>query len=438
MEELLKMARKTADQAEIYSLRQNNNTIQINGDKLDNIDSKILAGVCLRLIKNGNLGFAYTRNLTNRQELLDNALSSTKCGVRADYDFPFTDNIPQPFGIDESTEGLSNSELVGECQRVTSLLRPHFDADIIAGAFTTLNEFRIMNSSGSDLMQQSSSYGFYANMSFPGSKAGILRVFKSKRFEPFPDDIVAEMLRLYGHSGRTVSPSSGKMQVLFMPTSMIVFVWRLASGVNPGSIYDKVSPLSDKFGKKVFDSQISIFDDPTDSDYPGARAFDDEAVACRPLTLIDEGEFKNTYYDLNFAGRVNTVSSGHGYKTEPIFQSRDPLTITPIPALRHMFIKPGANSLWEMVKAIDKGIILNSAQSCHTGNIPNGDYSIGVSSGFYVEKGEIIGRVRDGMIAGNIYEALNHVMALGNKLYPCYNAWAPPVLFDNINVTFRQ
>lgn len=437
MNKFMEMARKKVDQAEIYSLRQINNFVQLNGDRLDNIDSKILAGICLRIIKDRNLGFAYTRNLTNPHELLNNAMSSTKGGVRAEYDFPSTDAIPDQSGSDDSISDISNKELVEECRRVTGLLRPHTNADTVTGAFTTLDELCIMNSSGTDLSSQSSSYGIYANMSFPGSKIGIWRVFKSKQFQPFPDDTVAEMIRLFHHSHKIINPPSGKMQVLFMPASMIVFVWRIASGTNPANIENKVSPLSTKLGAKLFDSQISIYDDPTDSDYPGERAFDDEAVACKPLTIIDKGEFINHYHDLNSANRMNTVSTGHGYKTEPIYQTRDPLTITPLPALGHMFFKPGTRSLWEMIETIDKGIILDSAQSCHAGNIPNGDYSIGVSSGFYVEKGEIIGRVKDGIIAGNIYTTLNQVRAVGNKLYPCYNAWVPPVLFDDINIVFK-
>lgn len=46
------------------------------------------------------------------------------------------------------------------------------------------------------------------------------------------------------------------------------------------------------------------------------------------------------------------------------------------------------------------------ALGAHSGNIPNGDFSIGLSPGLYVENGEIVGHVKDSMVAGNIYEVM--------------------------------
>ena len=109
-----------------------------------------------------------------------------------------------------------------------------------------------------------------------------------------------------------------------------------------------------------------------------------------------------------------------------------------------MRIKPGKKSFSELVKSIDKGIIIEGALGAHSGNIPNGDYSVGVNPGLYVENGEIIGRVKDVMIAGNIYETLKYVIDIGDTLHPSfiglgdYNAWVPAILFDNISVATKS
>ena len=99
-----------------------------------------------------------------------------------------------------------------------------------------------------------------------------------------------------------------------------------------------------------------------------------------------------------------------------------------------MTIKPGNKSFLQLVKSIDRGIILEGALGFHSGNIPNGDYSVGVSPGLYVENGEIKGRVKDAMIAGNIYETLKHVVDVGDTLdlanMMSFDGWAPPILCD--------
>ena len=54
----------------------------------------------------------------------------------------------------------------------------------------------------------------------------------------------------------------------------------------------------------------------------------------------------------------------------------------------------------------------------------------------YVEKGEIVGRVKDAMAAGNIYETLKEVVALEDVAHPTYGGTFPAVLLDQVNVAW--
>jgi PmbA protein len=90
------------------------------------------------------------------------------------------------------------------------------------------------------------------------------------------------------------------------------------------------------------------------------------------------------------------------------------------------------------VQSIDKGIIIAGALGAHSGNIPNGDFSVGVSPGLYIEKGEIVGHVKDAMAAGNIYDILKNIVERENMLHPCSGGNFPSLLFDNITVTVKK
>jgi len=46
------------------------------------------------------------------------------------------------------------------------------------------------------------------------------------------------------------------------------------------------------------------------------------------------------------------------------------------------------------------------------GSSISGDFSINVDLGFLVQNGQVVGRVKDTMVAGNVYTALKHVVAL--------------------------
>ena len=95
MEKLLQMAKKVSDQAEVYSQESSSNSVSFENAKLHDIESDFSAGIALRIIKDGKLGFAYTRNLNNREELISHALHSLKGKVAADYQLPSYQKLPK-------------------------------------------------------------------------------------------------------------------------------------------------------------------------------------------------------------------------------------------------------------------------------------------------------------------------------------------------------
>jgi len=107
--------------------------------------------------------------------------------------------------------------------------------------------------------------------------------------------------------------------------------------------------------------------------------------------------------------------------------------------LDKLFIQAGTDSFDDLIAKMDKGVIVFGALGAHSGNLPNGDFSVGINPCFYVENGKIIGRVKDSMVAGNIYDIMkNNVEAVGKDLESSYMVTAPPVLFNNINVAIKS
>jgi len=437
MEKLLEMARKVCDRAEVYSNDYAYSPVSFENGKLHDIDTKFQSGVSLRIIKDNRLGFAYTRNLINREELLRNASDSLTGGVEAHYEFPFTQNPSQLDTYDSSIEDCSSTKMVEECARVCEILKSKTDAEISMTSFSYVETIRLMNTEGTDLSEKSSFYGIYGAAVYPGSASGIRRGYLDKRFRKMPDSVVHEMIELYNASSKVVEPSGGKMKAMFMPNSMYTLNWRILSGMSARSVYEKISPVAGKIGERIFSESLTIHDDPLDESHPEARAFDDEGVCCSPLTIVENGVLRSFYYDLNYAKKLNAKSTGHGFRTSR--WGGDSVMLKPGPVLTHMRIKPGNSSFSEMVESIDRGIIIEGALGAHSGNIPNGDYSIGLNPGLYVEKGEIRGRVKDAMVAGNVYDTLKYIIHIGDTLHPAFSGeWLPPILFDNVSVALKK
>jgi len=434
MEKLLEMAKKVCNQAEIFSLDTKQNSVAFEDAKLHDIDTKFQSGVSIRIIKDGKLGFAYTRNLINRDELLQNALNSLKGGVEADYEFPITKDLPKLNTFDASLENISSNQMVEECGRVCEALKKA-KGEISATAYTYQETIRILNTKGTDVSNKSSHYGLYHNVSYPGTAIGIGRVWSAKKFEKMPDNVLNETIELFNLSSKEINAKGGKMKVMFMPNCMYALNWRIQSGTNSKSVYEKVSPVASKIGEKIFSDKITIYDDPHDDKYPGARAFDDEGVATSRFNLVNNGVLENFYYDLNYAKKMNKKSSGHGYRSAQ--WETDTVTIKPTPTLGYIRFQTGNKSFKELVKSIDRGIIIEGALGAHSGNIPNGDLSIGANPALYIENGEILGQVKDVMVAGNIYEMFKNVIDVSDTLYFSYSGLMPAILFDDVSVSTK-
>jgi len=86
----------------------------------------------------------------------------------------------------------------------------------------------------------------------------------------------------------------------------------------------------------------------------------------------------------------------------------------PGPSPHAFVVKPGNVSFEAMVQSIDEGIIVEQLLGAGQGNSLGGDFSGNVLLGYKIEKGEIVGRVKDTMISGNVYQLLKNIAAIGS------------------------
>jgi PmbA protein len=434
MEALLEIAKKVSDQVEIYSLEQATDSVSFENAKLKDIDSKLQSGISLRIIKDGKLGFAFTRNLISGEEFLQNALDSLS--VEAGFDLPVTRDPAQLDTYNSAIETLTNTNIVDECNRICEMLGPRRSGQINIQAGRVTSRVRLINSNGTDLSSRSSLYYCYTAIMYPGSYSSISRLVALKHFERTPDEHLNFIVNTYNKSLKEASPRGGKMKVLFLPDTIYSLMWRLASATNGKNIYEGKSPVSEKLGDEMFDRQLTVYNDPLNDQFPGARSFDDEGTPCRYFPVVENGVLKNFYYDLHYADKLNASPTGHGFRSA--MWGGDSIATKPTPSLDHAFIKPGDKSLSELIGSIDRGIIIAGVLGAHSGNIPNGDFSMGLSPGLYVEKGEIVGNVKDAMVAGNIYEVMKNVLAIEDTLYPAMTGTFPAILFDSVSVATKS
>ncbi|MCJ7523235.1 MAG: TldD/PmbA family protein, partial [Dehalococcoidia bacterium] len=207
---------------------------------------------------------------------------------------------------------------------------------------------------------------------------------------------------------REIAPAPvGQLPVIFTPLGVAATLMApLAMAINGKTVLQGASPLGHRLGEKVLDSRVSIWDDATIGYRPGSRLCDGEGIPSRRIPIIENGVVTNFLYDLQTAALAGTKSTGSGSRGLATLPSPSPSTVV---------VENGDTGFEDMLADIKEGLIVEQLLGATQGNILGGDFSGNILLGYAVKNGEIIGRVKDTMISGNIYEALKDVAAIGSE-----------------------
>lgn len=431
MRGLIECAERSGAEFEIYSRSSETKVVTIENSELKDVESGMISGVSLRLLKDGMIGFSFARNLTDPAGLVENAMASLKSGVTAGFSFPGSQPCPKLRTSSEKAGLITSGDLLAEVFRIRDVLSRGDKAQVNASTQLVTAENRLINSAGIDVAWKESSVEKSGSLVAGGGSKYSTGDYGFDLF-PMRNAALEQVSRLYRSGSKEMRPASGKRRVLFMPCAMNTLLWRLQSGTSGQTLYQKITPLSGKIGDKVGSEILTLRNNPLNDSIPGARAVDDEGVPCTDLPIIERGVFKGFYYDLNYAAKAGVCATGHGFRRS--IWGGDPIMMQPHPYLGHFYFDSGEKSFDELLEEMGTGIVVFGALGDHTGNIPNGDFSIGLSLGLCVEGGHIVGKAKDTMVSGNVYDILKRAIAVGCDSEPNYSN-NPPILFDGVAVS---
>ncbi|MFC2069412.1 metallopeptidase TldD-related protein, partial [Chloroflexota bacterium] len=197
------------------------------------------------------------------------------------------------------------------------------------------------------------------------------------------------------------SLSSRSLPVIFTPNGVAsALISPLMAAFNGKLVLEGASPIGSKIGQQIFNKDLWLWDDPTLDYRPMSRSCDDEGIPSQRTPLIVGGKVANFFYDLQTAGLAHAKSTGNGGRNRGGLPSPSPSAFV---------IAPGKVTFNEMINNIEEGLIIDQLMGGQQGNILGGDFSGNVLLGFKVKNGNILGRVKNTMISGNIYQILKQI-----------------------------
>ena len=434
MEEILARAKKVAEEAEVFTVTSEETTIHFEANRLKHIQSKQSSSMALRIIRNGRTGYATTTEAADFQSLVDMAVETAQFGISARFEFPALTAYPGVEVFDPAVEKVPLDKMVELGEGLVAIVREHTpDTVCEAGVNKTTASVRIINSLGGQASYNESAFSLSVegslirdtDMLFVGDSESSCRPLSE------PGSVAGLVLQQLELAKNQAAAPSRSMPVIFTPHGVAsALVSPLMAAFNGKTVLEGASPVGERLGRQVFDKKLWLWDNPTIDYRPSSRPCDDEGVASQRTPLIEQGTVKSFFYDLQTAALAGTRSTGNGSR------GRGGL---PSPAPSAFIIAPGDTAFNEMVSDIKEGLVVEYLMGAEQGNILGGDFSGNVLLGYKVENGKIVGRVKNTMVSGNVYQVLKEIVAVGDEArWVGSSLQTPAICCHNLSVAAKS
>jgi PmbA protein len=198
------------------------------------------------------------------------------------------------------------------------------------------------------------------------------------------------------------------------------------AAMNGKQVVERASPWSERLGEAVVASAITVAQQPNDG--PFSCPFDDEGTPTRPITFIKNGVLQLFYTDRKVGKALGSGTTGNGF--------RSGLGSYPTPGLFNLLIQPGTKSLDELIQSLEHGLVVD--QMLGGGAGISGEFSVNIDLGYRIHQGQVVGRVKDTMVAGNVYTALKQLVELGGDADWNGSCYTPSVIVEGLSVTGKN
>ncbi|MBU0494109.1 MAG: TldD/PmbA family protein [Chloroflexi bacterium] len=427
-----------ADQAEAFTIREETTIVGFKANDLRSAEVSESSGASLRVLVDGRLGFAGTTasGPEAHAQLVENVLASAAYGDEIPLVFPASQPSTPVQVYDADLAALSIPRLVELGREIIDIIRQaEPDVHVEIDLRREVGQWEVCNTTGLRVGDERSTLS--VNVTAERVREDdILIVFDyfstvTLAEGDTPLDFARDIAQRLKLARRDAQLTSGAMPVLFSPRGAVVLALPLSPALSGKNVLHGVSPLAGRVGEPMFDRRLTVVDDGTLNGRPGSASHDDEGVPHRRYTLIEDGVLRGFLYDLKTAAQSGpgVTSTGHGARG--IFSP-------PSPAATNTLFAGGDTALSDILAQMDRGLLVESALGLGQGNILSGAFSNTLGLAYAVEHGEIIGRVKDVSIAGNIYQDLQHIQDISREGAWVYGStWLPFILLAELNVSTK-
>jgi PmbA protein len=432
---VIEAGRKRGLALDVMAVHNNNSSIMFHDRKMEQFKVAETRQLGVRVLTSaGHEGVAYTESLS--ADALDEVLNAAEANARLIQrefvsDLPGPAKLPTIAGIyDEKLAATPIEDKIETARRLE-------DAALSADA-----RLRVPRAVYADSVQQvwlANSHGFIN--SYRTADAWTFSSCTAKDGEATVSTYEYNLARRFAdvdpaalgrkNAEKTLRrigaqrPRTGRFTVVLDQRTAESLLGMIVGYFSAKKVDEKLSPVAERLGQKVFSNLLTLIDNPLLPAAPGCRPFDDEGFPTRATTLVADGVVNQFLTNSVMAKKMGLAHTASATRSPSTDLSVGPSTVC---------VKPGTSDLKQLLSADRQVIVLTSILGTSGFRAASGDFSLPVE-GLLYENGEPIGALKDFLISGNVLELLSAVEGVGSEvLSPIGGVISPHLLIRGVNI----
>jgi PmbA protein len=287
----------------------------------------------------------------------------------------------------------------------------------------------LINTNGLQYQHESTCFSIVSRMVAENS-AGMETDYMYSMATHFDDLLpAAEIGRMAGeytaNKLNAVAAPTGQLPVIFSHRVGRGLLQSFASAISGDAVANKLTFLKDSMGEQIFDSNVTIIDNPFMLRGLRSKHIDVEGIVPKKCSIVEQGKLTSWFLDSRSSRQLKFDSTGHAARSVRTHAT---------PAPTNLQLVPGEITPEDLMSDIKNGVYITSLMG-HGVNLINGDYSRG-ATGFLIENGEITKPFNEGTIAGNLRDMFL-TLTPANDLCPHEGIDVPTMRIDGMTVAGR-
>ncbi len=450
LEEVLQVAGRNGDFAEVFMERSTQTRVSMEAGKIERVISGRDQGAGIRVVRGENTAYGYTTDLTMKGLLKlarqvavgglgetgdisragDTAIAGLKAKAEAQTDggaVAGAAETPTPIVLQKRESPVSlpieqrpdkvgidrKVALVKEAEQAARAKDEQLIRQVSAGYADIIQQVTIANSEGVYVEDERVRSRLVVHVVASDGKViqtGYDSAGGTKGFELFEEVKAADLGRRAAERALLMLKArrapAGRMDVVISGEAGGTMIHEACGhGLEADLVQKNLSVYAGRKGEQVASELVTVIDDGTISGKYGSFRFDDEGNPAQRNVLIEKGILQKFMYDRITSQKDGVNPTGNA--------RRETFRYRPIPRMSTTYLAPGEHSPEEIIRETDSGLFVRRMGGGQV-NTTTGDFVFEVLEGYLIKDGKIDEPVRGATLTGNGPEVLQKIDRVGN------------------------